>query len=81
MNRKIISEETMSRGYRTMVGDFVRQNREKKKMSLDDLAMLLNINSGTVAKIESGKFPVNVDLLEKLSQILGFDMHLLPKQS
>jgi len=79
MNSKLLHEVTPYHEYRTRVGAIVSKNRQTKKLSLDDLAVQLNINAATVSKIESGKFPVNVDLLEKLSQILDFDMQLLPK--
>jgi len=50
------------------------------KILTNKLSEVLNFKPGVAAKIESGKFPVIIELLEKLSLKLGFDMRFLPKK-
>ena len=59
---------------RIRIGENIREIREKKGLSQEKLAEIMNISRTTISKIESGKFNCSVDYLSKFSWFLGFDV-------
>ena len=51
--------------------DEIRRNRKRLKLTLSDLACLLEIGIATLARWETGQFKPNVDKLMKLAEIFG----------
>lgn len=63
--------------YRIKVGEFIKEIREKKGYSQDELAALMSINRSTISKIENGKFAITVDYLAKFGWHLKFDIQFI----
>ena len=47
--------------YRLKLGEAIKEIREKRGYSQDQLAEKMNINRSTISKIENGKFEITVD--------------------
>jgi len=62
--------------YRIKVGETLKEMREKKGYSQDELAEAMNINRSTISKIENGKFNLSLDYLSKFSWFLDFEFQL-----
>ncbi len=62
--------------YRIKVGETLKEMREKKGYSQDELAEAMNVNRSTISKIENGKFNLSVDYLSKFSWFLDFELQL-----
>lgn len=79
MNNKMkLDTVPISKDYRSLVGNNIRKFRESKGYSQDELANLMEISRTTISKIESGKFAISIDYLERLSVHLDFDFILKP---
>jgi DNA-binding XRE family transcriptional regulator len=70
------NQENFIRDYRVKIGDALRNIREKKGYSQDELAEIMNINRSTISKIENGKFNLSLDYLSKFSWYLDFEFQL-----
>jgi len=70
------NQENFIRDYRLKIGDALRNIREKKGYSQDELAEAMNINRSTISKIENGKFNLSLDYLSKFSWFLDFELQL-----
>jgi transcriptional regulator with XRE-family HTH domain len=62
--------------YRIKVGETLKEMREKKGYSQDELAEAMNVNRTTISKIENGKFNLSLDYLSKFSWFLDFNLRL-----
>ena len=76
MNNSFSHIENNSKAFRSKIGLSVKNLREQKGYSQDELAVLMNVNRSTISKIENGKFAVSIDYLERLSFVLDFDIQL-----
>lgn len=65
---------------RKVIGSWIRSFREEKKLTLKQVAELLDVTEGTVSKIENGKW-LSLEMLIKLSVKLDFFIFLLKKGS
>lgn len=61
---------------RTEIGRTIREIREKRGLSQEQLADKMNISRSTISKIESGKFNCSIDYLSKFATTLGFDLKI-----
>ena len=78
-NRKTKPDPEYLQDYRQRIGESIRENREKKGYSQDELAEIMEITTSTISKIENGKFAVSIDYIVKLSWYLDFDIALLER--
>jgi transcriptional regulator with XRE-family HTH domain len=62
---------------RLKMGQNIREVREKRGYSQDELAEIMEVNRSTISKIENGKFSFSIDYLSKFSFFLDFDLTLL----
>jgi transcriptional regulator with XRE-family HTH domain len=62
---------------RLKMGQNIREIREKRGYSQDELAEIMEVNRSTISKIENGKFSFSIDYLSKFSFFLEFDLTLL----
>lgn len=69
-------KEKFIRDYRIKIGDAIKNIREKKGYSQDELAEIMNVNRSTISKIENGKFNLSIDYLLKFSWFLDFEFQL-----
>lgn len=74
-------EETPELVARRRIGAWLREMREEKKMSQDELAAKLKVHRATVSKIEAGKWAFSIDVLFKFCIALDAYVFLLPKDS
>ena len=68
------SIENYLKNCRLKMGQNIRQIREKRGYSQDELAEIMEVNRSTISKIENGKFSFSIDYLSKFSFFLNFDL-------
>jgi ribosome-binding protein aMBF1 (putative translation factor) len=73
---EVENKEKFTRDYRIKIGDAIKNIREKKGYSQDELAEMMDVNPSTISKIENGKFNLSIDYLSKFSWFLDFDFQL-----
>jgi transcriptional regulator with XRE-family HTH domain len=64
---------------RFKIGEKLKEFREKRGYSQDELAEIMNITRSTISKIENGRFAFTIDYLSKLGWHLNFDINLINK--
>lgn len=69
--------ETHLHDCRLRIGDTIREIREKKGYSQEQLAEIMNVSRTTISKIENGKFNFSMDYLSKFSWFLDFNIAIL----
>lgn len=74
MNENLILE------VRQKFGLFFKELRNKKGFSQSQVAEFCGVTFQTINKVEQGKFPYSVDLLMKLSVVLGFTINFEMKE-
>lgn len=79
MNKGNINPEYIAQ-VRQIIGSWVKEFREEKKLTLKEVAAMLEITEGTVSKIENGKW-MSLEMLIKLSIKLEFFIFLVEKDS
>lgn len=62
---------------RIKMGKTIREIREKRGYSQDELAEIMDVNRSTISKIENGKFSFSIDYLSKFSWFLDFELTLV----
>lgn len=62
---------------RERIGLKIRQLREVKGMEAKQLAILANIDAANLCRIEQGKYSVGLDILTKISKVLGLKVDLV----
>jgi transcriptional regulator with XRE-family HTH domain len=65
---------------RSKIGSTLREIREKRGFSQEQLAEKMNISRSTISKIESGKFNCSIDYLAKFAAVLDFEIILQDSQ-
>ena len=63
--------------HRENIGRLIREIRERKGFSQDDLAEIMAVHRSTISKVETGKFAITIDYLVKFSWYLDFDLTLI----
>lgn len=76
MEIELENKEKFIRDYRFKVGDAIKNIREKKGYSQEELAEIMNVNRSTISKIENGRFNFSVDYISKFSWFLHFEFQL-----
>lgn len=66
---------------RLKMGQNIREIREKRGYSQDELAEIMEVNRSTISKIETGKFSFSIDYLSKFSFFLDFDLTLVDNKN
>ena len=79
MDKKSRPKEEYIQQNRESIGKQIRLYREKKGISQEELAEMLEIKKSTISKIESGKFAITVDYLAKLAWYLDFNISIVEK--
>lgn len=75
-----VSIEAYRTECRLKVGRSIREIREKRGLSQEQLAEKMHINRSTISKIESGKFNCSIDYLSKFASFLDFEIILHDSQ-
>jgi transcriptional regulator with XRE-family HTH domain len=71
--------ETQIKDYRFKLGDKIRQVRELRGYSQEQLGDIMRINRSTISKIENGKFSITVDYLVRFSIFLNYEFKVIEK--
>jgi transcriptional regulator with XRE-family HTH domain len=71
--------ESIVKDCRFKVGDKIRQVREQRGYSQEQLAELMNTNRSTISKIENGKFSITIDYLIRFSIFLDYEFKVVEK--
>ncbi len=74
MNENIIIEA------RQKFGLFFKELRKSKRLTQEQVGEACGVSLPTINKVELGRFPYSVDLLMKLSVVLGFTLNLEAKK-
>jgi transcriptional regulator with XRE-family HTH domain len=80
MSLPLNSKEFIHGTLRLEIGRILKNFRDKKGYSQNELAILMNISRATISKIENGKFAISVDYLEKFAWFLDFDVKIFDKE-
>lgn len=80
MNKNSGPTEQYIQENREVIGSQIRAFREKKGLSQDDLAEIMEVNRSTISKIETGRFAITIDYLVKFAWFLDFSISLQDKQ-
>lgn len=67
----------MSKTMKSNFGEYIRKLRTEKGLTLTQLGAQLNIDSGALSKIETGKKRIDENLLPKLAKIFKLDLNEL----
>jgi transcriptional regulator with XRE-family HTH domain len=66
---------------RKILGNWIKEMREDKKLSQQQLADKMGISRSTISKIEDGKWNFGIDTLTIFALHLDFFQFLVPKDS
>jgi len=80
MNKKSRPTGQYIQENREIIGKQIRTFREKKGLSQDELAEIMEVNHSTISKIETGKFAITIDYLAKFAWYLDFNILVVEKQ-
>lgn len=75
----LTASESQIKDYRLKLGDKIRQVREARGYSQEQLADIMDINRSTISKIENGKFSISVDYLVRFSIFLDYEFKVIEK--
>jgi transcriptional regulator with XRE-family HTH domain len=70
-------EENFIPENRLKIGNSIRELREKRGYSQNELAEIMEVNRSTISKVENGKFSFSIDHLSKFSWFLEFDFMVM----
>ena len=62
------------------IGKIIRQRRKSLKVTQPDLAELAGISVNSLYKIERGEANPTLDLIEKITEVLGLELKLEVKK-
>jgi transcriptional regulator with XRE-family HTH domain len=71
--------EAQIKDYRFILGDKIRQVREQRGYSQEQLAEMMDTNRSTISKIENGKFSITIDYLVRFSIFLDYEFKVIEK--
>ena len=63
---------------RTVIGRMVREARVNAGLTTRELADKAGLNHAHISRIESGKYNLTIDTLDKISRVLGLEVALIP---
>jgi len=79
MQTDLTTTESQVKAYRLKLGDKIRQVREQRGYSQEQLAEMMDINRSTISKIENGKFSITVDYLVRFSIFLDHEFKVVER--
>jgi transcriptional regulator with XRE-family HTH domain len=79
MPTDLTTTESQIKDYRLKLGDKIRQVREQRGYSQEQLADIMEINRSTISKIENGKFSITVDYLVRFSLFLDYEFKVIER--
>ena len=77
MDQSQEDKENYISDFRMKIGQSIKEAREKRGYSQDELAEIMEVNRTTISKIENGKFAITIDYLAKFAWHLAFDFSII----
>jgi transcriptional regulator with XRE-family HTH domain len=66
---------------RKIIGSWLKQMREDKGLTQEQVADKLGVGKQTVSKIEAGRWSFSIDYINRFAQALDFYVFFIPKDS
>jgi len=66
---------------RIEIGKALAQARKTKQLTQREVQKLTNINKSTLSEIENGKFTGSLDILERYTHYLDYELAVVPRAS
>lgn len=66
---------------RLRIGQRIREEREKRGMSQNELSELIGIGANNLSRIELGKFNIGTDTLHKIADVLNLKLDFVEKKT
>lgn len=63
---------------RLRIGQRIREEREKRGLSQNELSELIGIGANNLSRIELGKFNIGTDTLHKIAEALNLRLDFMP---
>jgi transcriptional regulator with XRE-family HTH domain len=79
MKKKSRPTEQYIQEHRETIGNHIREFREKKGFSQEELAEIMEVHRSTISKVENGKFAITIDYLVKFAWYLDFNISIFGK--
>ena len=70
----------MSQGVRQILANNIKNLRTQKKLSREELSLVLGVDNSYVSKLEKGKINITLDKIEMLANYFETDVYLLLKE-
>ncbi|WP_041258200.1 helix-turn-helix domain-containing protein [Fibrella aestuarina] len=65
---------SQSSDIKVKVGALIRSAREKRQLTLKELADLVNSSESVMSRYENGKVNASLNMLQKIAEVLGADL-------
>ena len=70
----------MSQGVRQILATNIKSLRTQKKLSREELSLVLGVDNSYISKLEKGKINITLDKIEMLANYFETDVYLLLKE-
>lgn len=72
-----INNWNMSQKIRILLGKNIENLRKNKKITREDLSLMLNFDNSYISKLEKGKINITIDRLEKIADFFEIEPYIL----
>ena len=69
----------MSQGVRQILATNIKSLRTQKKLSREELSLVLGVDNSYISKLEKGKINITLDKIEMLANYFETEVYLLLK--
>ena len=69
----------MSQDIRQILANNIKNLRTQKKLSREELSLVLGVDNSYISKLEKGKINITLDKIEMLANYFGIEVYLLLK--
>ena len=69
----------MNQDIRQILANNIKNLRTQKKLSREELSLVLGVDNSYVSKLEKGKINITLDKIEMLANYFGIEVYLLLK--
>ncbi len=69
----------MSQDIRRILSNNIKNLRTQKKLSRDELSLVLGVDNSYISKLEKGKINITIDKIEMLANYFDTEVYLLLK--
>ncbi|MCQ2789605.1 MAG: helix-turn-helix domain-containing protein [bacterium] len=69
----------MSQEIRNKLAQNIEKLRTKKKISREELSLILGVDNSYISKLEKGRINITIDKIEQLANFFELDAYLLLK--